>query len=393
LRIIQSPNGISIDQTDHVVDSIIEPYFKLRDIFKLVRITSPFPTDTAFEQQLYESPVLAGSSLHAIELKHDGSLYKWNGALLHVAITTRLDLGYAVMRLSGYIAGATAAIFEALDHVMRYLYFYRHLPIMYPAKPLSRKSLTTHWARGSAEYLGPEVGTCFVNTSDADHARDIRDRRSTTSTIHLLNGVAVSWLCKKQSVSTLHSTGSEIIALATGAKGTINGRAFFLASAILLLALLRRWRTIKLPSSASSLPVSIPTLVISPHASPGYTRCLPVALSSHTTRRPPYNSATSTPNLYAALLTTPNWLFSLVFDVILHIHQNTTFLYFFLIAHYIRIILREVLLYPLLHLLYNFHLSDSFEALRFSNVGGVLGLLRIPRYTPVPWIKDNAILA
>jgi hypothetical protein len=66
---------------------------------------------------------------------------------------------------------------------------------MYPSKLLTRKSLTTHWARGSAEYLGPEFGTCFVNTSDADHARDIRNRRSTTSTIHLLTGVAVSWLC------------------------------------------------------------------------------------------------------------------------------------------------------------------------------------------------------
>jgi hypothetical protein len=86
--------------------------------------------------------------------------------------------------------------------------------------------------------------------------------------------------------------------------------------------------------------------------------------------------------------------FLLVFDFTLHIHQNTTFLYFFLIAHYIRIILREVLLYPLLHLLFDFHLSGSFEALRFSNMGGgVLGLLRIPRYTPVPWIEDNAILA
>jgi hypothetical protein len=118
LRIIQSPDGISIDQTDHVVESIIETYFKLRDVSKLVRITSPFPTDTSFERQLYESPVLTGSALRYIELKHDGSLYKWNGALLHVTINARLDLGYAVMRLSGYLAGSTAAIFEALDHVM-----------------------------------------------------------------------------------------------------------------------------------------------------------------------------------------------------------------------------------------------------------------------------------
>jgi hypothetical protein len=154
-----------------------------------------------------------------------------------------------------------------------------------------------------------------------------------------------------------------------------------------LLALMTRWKTIKLPSSASSLHVFIPTLVISPHASPGYTRCLPVALSSHTTRRPPYNSATSTPNLYAAPLTTQNWLFSLVFDFILHIHQSTTFLYLFLIAHYIRIILREVLLYPLLHLLYNFHLSDSFEALRFSNMGGCWGYSVSPGLLQFPGLR------
>jgi hypothetical protein len=131
------------------------------------------------------------------------------------------------MILSGYLTGTNAAIFEALDHVMRYLYFYRHIPTMYPAKPLSHKSLTTHWAHGTAEYIVPEFGTCIVNTSDADHARDIRDRHSTTSTIHLLNGVAFAWLCKKQSVSTLYSKGSEIVSVATGAKWTINGRAFF----------------------------------------------------------------------------------------------------------------------------------------------------------------------
>jgi hypothetical protein len=48
LRIIQIPAGISIDQTDHLVDSIIEPYFKDRDVSKLLSITSPFLTDPSF---------------------------------------------------------------------------------------------------------------------------------------------------------------------------------------------------------------------------------------------------------------------------------------------------------------------------------------------------------
>jgi hypothetical protein len=380
LRIIQSPDRISIDQTDHVVDSIIKPYFKLRDVSKLVRITSPFPTDTSFEQQLYESPIITGSALRSIKLKHDGSLYKWNGALLHVAITTRLDLGYAVMRLSGYLAGPTATIFEALDHVMRYLYFYRHLPIMYPDKPLSRKSLTTHWARGSAEYLGPEFGTCFVNTSDADHACDIRDRRSTTSTIHLINRVAVSWLCKKQSVLTLHSTGSEIIALATGAKGTINGRAFFSglgypiagatdtmednqATTKCILSSRIHSNTRHLVTRISWLHEMFACGVIKPN----YAKTS-LQLSDVNTK----------PLCGAAYHSKLAFLFGLRFYPS-HIYQNTTFLYFFLIAHYIRIIFREVLLYPLLHLLFNFRLSGSFEALCFSNVGGGPGVTPYPQ--------------
>jgi hypothetical protein len=40
IRIVQSPTGISIDQTDHIIESIVEPYFKLRDTTNLMHITS-----------------------------------------------------------------------------------------------------------------------------------------------------------------------------------------------------------------------------------------------------------------------------------------------------------------------------------------------------------------
>jgi hypothetical protein len=130
------------------------------------------------------------------------------------------------MRLSGYLCGPTSLIFEALGHIMRYSYFYRHIPLIYPAKPISRKSLSTHWAHGTAEYLSPEYGTQLVNTIDADHTRDIRDRRSTTSTISLLNGVTTAWKCNNQSTTTLNSTGSKIISLATGVKGSFAQREF-----------------------------------------------------------------------------------------------------------------------------------------------------------------------
>jgi hypothetical protein len=173
LRIIQSPQGISIDQTDHIVDTVIGPYFQNRVTSKMLAITSPFPADSSFETTLYESPILAGSNLHRIEKHYGGSLFPWNGILLNVAVTTRVYLGHAVMRLSGYLAAPNEAIFTAIDHTMRYLYFYRHAPIMYPHRPLGKKALTMHWAKGTVEYISPEFRTGLVKSADVDHARDI----------------------------------------------------------------------------------------------------------------------------------------------------------------------------------------------------------------------------
>jgi hypothetical protein len=146
-------------------------------------ITSPFPTDASFEQRLYEAPVF-------------------------------------IMRITGYLAAPNKVIFEGLEHTMRYLYVYRHVPILYPRHPLDKKYLAMHWGKGSAEYISPKFGTVLVHTADANNARDIRDPRSFTSSIHPLNGVTIAWKCKKQAVTTLHSTGSEIAALTSGIKKT-----------------------------------------------------------------------------------------------------------------------------------------------------------------------------
>jgi hypothetical protein len=88
LRIIQRPAGISIDQTDHIVETIVEPYVKDRNTSTLISITSPFTTDSSFEQYLYEAPILVGPALRVVEIKYGGSLFHWNGFLLHVALTT-----------------------------------------------------------------------------------------------------------------------------------------------------------------------------------------------------------------------------------------------------------------------------------------------------------------
>jgi hypothetical protein len=97
LHIIQSPIGIRIYHADHIIEAIVEPYFQDRDTAQLFSVTSPFPTDSYFEQRVYEAHILVDPALRALEKKYGASLYHWNGVLLLVAIITRIGIGYAIL--------------------------------------------------------------------------------------------------------------------------------------------------------------------------------------------------------------------------------------------------------------------------------------------------------
>jgi len=83
---------------------------------------------------------------------------------------------------------------------MQYLFHHPHLPIMYPSKEMKCRGdvLVTHWGKGTTEYLPSPFGDGLLNFSDADNAHDQPDHHSISFSIHLLNGVAISWKCKKQ---------------------------------------------------------------------------------------------------------------------------------------------------------------------------------------------------
>jgi hypothetical protein len=72
-----------------------------------------------------------------------------------------------------------------------------------------------HLVKGSAEFMPPENSTMLIHSADVNHARDIWDRQSVSSSLHMLNRVVVPWKIKKQvKPATLRSTGSEIFSLA-----------------------------------------------------------------------------------------------------------------------------------------------------------------------------------
>ena len=137
---------------------------------------------------------------------------------MHITGITRVDLCYACMRFSGYMACPNDPIFDALHLYMWYLYHHKHLPIMYTCKPVKQGGpvLYTFWKNGQAEYLSADYGDELATFADNDYARCLRSCRSVSAYVILFNGAAVSFSCKKQLKTALHTCGSEANGLFKG---------------------------------------------------------------------------------------------------------------------------------------------------------------------------------
>jgi hypothetical protein len=116
------------------------------------------------------------------------------GSLMYAAIGTRPDITYAVTALSQYLQNPGRPHWEQAKRVIRYLKGTRDHELKYGAS-------------GGIEGF-----------SDANWGNDIDDRHSICGYAFTLNGGAISWSSKKQSVVALSSTEAEYIAITHAAK-------------------------------------------------------------------------------------------------------------------------------------------------------------------------------
>jgi hypothetical protein len=63
LRIVQSPNGVSMDQTNHIKSKVLHDYFLDVPLQSIPKTFYPFPIESSFEQLLNEAPPLVGHAL------------------------------------------------------------------------------------------------------------------------------------------------------------------------------------------------------------------------------------------------------------------------------------------------------------------------------------------
>lgn len=118
------------------------------------------------------------------------------GCLLFIAQGTRPDISFAVNCLSRYNKEPKSEHWAAVKRVLRYLQGTKHYRL-------------TYTKNGESEIMG---------YCDADWASDIRDRRSCTGYIFMLQGGAVSWCSRKQQTVALSTAEAEYMAMSSAAQ-------------------------------------------------------------------------------------------------------------------------------------------------------------------------------
>jgi hypothetical protein len=145
------------------------------------------PVKTPMEDRLSEAN--RGKTL----TKEDQAKYRMIvGSLLYLACWTRPDISFAVSELSRFVSSAGEVHMKAAQRVLRYLKGTRELGLQYKK---SNDQVNVLWG-------------CV----DSDWAGCLDTRRSTSGYVLLLNGCAVSWKSKRQSVVALSSAEAEFMA-------------------------------------------------------------------------------------------------------------------------------------------------------------------------------------
>ncbi|OWY96906.1 putative mitochondrial protein [Phytophthora megakarya] len=116
------------------------------------------------------------------------------GSLLWIARCTRPDIAFAVHKATRRTHAPTVADWKLAKRVLRYL--------------AGTKSLKLRMDGGKSVARPLDV----VGYSDADYAADKTDRKSTTGGLVTADGMAVSWICKKQGGVSLSTMEAEFTA-------------------------------------------------------------------------------------------------------------------------------------------------------------------------------------
>jgi hypothetical protein len=178
IEVRQSSLGITLCQSTYA-GKIIEK----------VGLSGCNPCDTPMEPRLKLSKASSNPLV-------DKTMYRSIVRSLRYLVHTRPDIAFAVGYVSQFMEAPMTEHWSTVKHLLRYIAGTKTHGCVY------------HHGKGTLELIG---------YSDADHAGDGDDRKSTSSAIFFLGRSPVSWQFQKQRVVALSSCEVEYIVGATGA--------------------------------------------------------------------------------------------------------------------------------------------------------------------------------
>ena len=180
-------HSISLSQHQYVLDLLER--FKLSDCN-----TVSTPLDPSVKLSLSMCPQ---SSSDIEEMKSIPYLQAV-GSLMYLAIATRPDIAYAVGVLARFNQNPSMQHWKAVKHVFRYLKGTLDYKLTYSPDPTSTELFTTF--------------------SDADHAGNPDNGRSTSGYVVKMGTGAISWSSKLQGIVALSTTEAEYVAATTASQ-------------------------------------------------------------------------------------------------------------------------------------------------------------------------------
>lgn len=129
-RIVKSGHGISLDQSQHILQNILRAWFPLNG--KIKKVHTPFDHDPSFEINIGTTPAIPQDEIPNYEKDYNGEYRHIIGKLLHIQKWTRGDLSFTVASLASFNTSPSKYLFYNLKRAIRYLHSHPHEPIFCP---------------------------------------------------------------------------------------------------------------------------------------------------------------------------------------------------------------------------------------------------------------------
>ena len=216
MRIIQSEQGISLDQAEYVYEAVHD-YFNDDNLEKIKTVSTPLRSDNEYERELYDIPLMNDSEFEQACVKHRGTFRHHTGKLLYAGVMTRFDIAFAVQRMAEFNVRPNAPAWEGIHRIMRYLAGDVLRPLFFPAKDLDGTSRLIATLTPSKED-SLDISNSVNLFTDAEYARCISTRHTYICSVITLLGVAIHHKVKKCNTIFTNTTDAEVKAAYDGTK-------------------------------------------------------------------------------------------------------------------------------------------------------------------------------